>query len=303
MNTKEDKTMFSLSYNEACTKDLLDLRSDIILADEAGFDFIELRFDCIESFLKEGGTPEEIREIFRTRRIRPHALNALYIYPEYRSRDDIEEKAALLDDKLALIDKLHAAVGIDKCIVVAPLMENSITASEYEREYVVWECARILDELSYLMPYMTWIFEPVGLRRSLVRDVRTAKEILTLTNSKKAGLVLDACNLFLTNLKSDYDFSMLRADEIRAVHLMNGVNPGTDEITDQSFRRMCSDANFVDTQAFLRELLKTGYNGMVSCEVFYPEYEKRYTHSQIINMAYASLVNELKKYKDRYGNC
>ncbi len=31
--------MFSLSYNEACTKDLLDLRSDIILADEAGFDF------------------------------------------------------------------------------------------------------------------------------------------------------------------------------------------------------------------------------------------------------------------------
>ena len=181
-------------------------------------------------------------------------------------------------------------------------MENSQVASEYESWYVVRECARILQDLCDSLPYMQWIFEPVGLLRSLVRDVKTAKKILDLTSRKNAALVLDACNLFLTNLKSDYDFSALRADDILAVHLMNGVDPGTREVTDQSFRRMCGDADFVDTQAFLRELFKTHYNGMVSCEVFCPLYEKRLTQRQIINKAYASLADEIKKYQDSNGD-
>ena len=44
-------------YNEACTKDFLDLEKDVILAKQAGFDLIELRFDCINKYLEKHTLP------------------------------------------------------------------------------------------------------------------------------------------------------------------------------------------------------------------------------------------------------
>ena len=43
--------MSQYCYNEACTKDFLDLENDVIFAGQAGFDLIELRFDCIIDIL------------------------------------------------------------------------------------------------------------------------------------------------------------------------------------------------------------------------------------------------------------
>ena len=67
-------------YNEACTKDFLDLEKDVILAKQAGFDLIELRFDCINKY-HEKHTLSDLKQLLDRNNMLPSALNALYIYP------------------------------------------------------------------------------------------------------------------------------------------------------------------------------------------------------------------------------
>ena len=78
-------------YNEACTKDFLDLEKDVTLAKHAGFDLIELRFDCINKYL-ENHSISDLKSLLDDTKIKPSALNALYIYPEFLSQKDIKEK-------------------------------------------------------------------------------------------------------------------------------------------------------------------------------------------------------------------
>ena len=84
-------------YNEACTKDFLDLEKDVTLAKHAGFDLIELRFDCINKYL-ENHSISDLKSLLDDTKIKPSALNALYIYPEFLSQKDIKEIVALKEE-------------------------------------------------------------------------------------------------------------------------------------------------------------------------------------------------------------
>ena len=85
-----------VSYNEACAKDCSTLEKDLELCEKAGFDCIEIRLDMLTDYLTRH-TVEELASFFKTSRLRPHAFNALYLYPEFLSeRDDAEKQAALL---------------------------------------------------------------------------------------------------------------------------------------------------------------------------------------------------------------
>lgn len=285
---------FTLGYNEACYKDVPDLRADIIEADRAGFDFIELRFDCVMGYLGSGGKLSEIGALFRKLNVKPATQNALYLYPRCLEKDDCGERRDALEHDLALLDKLHDEAGVESAIVVAPLLNSPAQTSGYERAFVRDDCARALDALLARLPWCSFAFEPVGLGRSLVRSLDGALEIVRQVSSPRCTLVLDSCNLFLERLESRFDFSEVKPSEIGAVHLMNGVNPGCAP-SDQSFRRLCGDGDWVDTGLFVGELLKTGYRGMVSAEVFHQGYEQELTRREIIARAFNSLKAEIAR--------
>ena len=77
-----------VSYNEACAKDCSTLEKDLELCEKAGFDCSEIRLDMLTDYLTRH-TVEELASFFKTSRLRPHAFNALYLYPEFLSeRDD-----------------------------------------------------------------------------------------------------------------------------------------------------------------------------------------------------------------------
>lgn len=285
-----------LCYNEACTKDFLNIVQDINCAEAAGFDLIELRFDCIGHYLDHHGSLKDLAGLFSKSRLKPDALNALYIYPEFDPRDQDSAAAAAVRRRLQLLETLHEILGISRCIVVAPLLQTRADTAAYTRDAVFAACTRILRWLLEQYPYMTWIFEPVGLGRSLVRDVDFALQIIRETGDERAGLVLDSYNLFLKNLASDYDFSALKAPEVRAVHLMNGIRPPADapaEISDQRWRRFCGDGEILDAGLFLNELKKLGYRGMISTEVFSDEYTRNLSQGSIIRRARTSLDRQL----------
>lgn len=279
---------FKLCYNEACYKDMPDLKADIITAERAGFDFIEMRFDCVRSFMEAGGDLAEIGALFKKLKIKPATQNALYLYPGCLEPGDCGERREGFEHDLELLQQLHEGAGVSSVIVVAPLLKSADETTGYEREFVLGDCTRSLEALCSRMPWCEFVFEPVGLKRSLVRNLDDAAQIVRKVHSGHCSLVLDSCNLFLEHLESNYDFSGLDKREIGAVHLMNGINPGC-EITEQSFRRLCGDGDWVDTARFVRELSKTGYRGFVSAEVFNRKYEQDYTRDELIVQACNSL--------------
>ena len=281
-------------YNEACTKDFLNLEQDIVLAKNSGFDLIEIRFDCLLEYLKHHSL-QDLKDLLEKTNIKPHALNALYIYPEFLSSGNDENKDKEIYKTLDLIVSLHQQLGIDKCIVVAPLLEDESLCFKYERAETKQNCVRILNFLSQHYPYINWIFEPVGLSRSLVRDASFAYEIILDVKALNVGLVLDSYNLYLKDRKSNYDFKHIDVNKIMAIHLMNGIKVSASEkILDQRYRVFCDEGDAIDIASFLRALDDINYKGMVSTEIFNSSYCKMYSQKEIIQKAFNSLFNALQ---------
>jgi len=179
--------------------------------------------------------------------------------------------------------------------VVAPLLQNQAAAQRYSFRDVKAGCERVLRLLRERLDSVKLLFEPVGLTRSLVRDAPGAAAIIAGSGISGAGLVLDSCNLFLTRQDNVFDFSGIPSELILGVHLMGGIDPQTSEITDQKWRRLCGDGDFVDTQAFLKALCQKNYSGFVSAETFWEGYLEEYSHRELIMHAKAGLERELRK--------
>jgi len=62
-------------YNEATTLQNSDLEKDIVLAEKAGFEYIELWIVQIEKYL-ETHSSEEMVKLFEGRRIKPFAIDS-----------------------------------------------------------------------------------------------------------------------------------------------------------------------------------------------------------------------------------
>ena len=284
-------------YNEACTKDFLNLEQDVITAKKVGFDIIELRFDCINRYL-ENHSLTDLKNLLTKTGLKLSALNALYIYPEFLGDNDIKDKHDALCNTLKQIEELHDVIGINECIVVAPLLENDTLCANYKDFDIKAACTKILKHLATSMPYIRWIFEPVGLSRSLVQDADYAYQIIKEVNCENVGLVLDSYNLYLKNRNDAYSFKEIDPKKVFAIHLMNGQKiPNDEPIVNQRYRTLCDEGDAINLNNFLNALSEINYKGMISTEVFNPNYPKLYTQEEIIQRAYLSLKTTIESYE------
>lgn len=284
-----------ISYNQACGRDCSTLEQDLALCEQVGFDWIEIRLDMLADYLTRH-TLDELAAFFRTSRLRPHALNALYTYSElFSDRDDRQRQEALLEE-FRLGCEAGKAIGSGYFIVVPPLQRDPEGGPfTGDPEQIHRDCVRILRRLSELAePYgIKLCFELVGFERSSVRSVEQANAIVTEVNRPDVGFVFDSYNLYLNG--GINDFSVLRQvdpGKIFAAHIMSGDDVPPHQ-RGQDKRCFCG-TGVVDTDNFLQTLGKIGYTGMVSVETFRPEYWKK-TPAWVIGTAYATTRASMEK--------
>jgi uncharacterized membrane protein len=107
------------SYNEACARDCSTLEKDLALCEKAGFDYIEIRLDLLRGWLKEH-TVEQLKEFFETHRLKPHAINAVYLHQGMLPDETPDwNDPAMQDFKLAC--EVGSAIGSGYVIIVPPL--------------------------------------------------------------------------------------------------------------------------------------------------------------------------------------
>lgn len=262
-----------IGYNEACARDCSTLEQDLALCEKAGFDCIEIRLDMLTEYLKRH-TVEQLADFFKTSRLRPHALNALYLYPEFLSEQDDTQKQQALLAEFTLGCGVGKAIGSEYFIIVPPLQRDPNGGSFVgTREKTFENCVRILDRLAQLaQPYaMKLCFELVGFERSSVRSIEEADAIVRAVNLPNVGFVFDSYNIFLNGGCNDFsDISKVQPEKIFAAHLMSADDVPVLQ-RGQDKRCFCG-TGAVDTDAFLQALKQAGYQGIASVETFRPEY-------------------------------
>ena len=278
------------SYNEACGRDCSTLEQDLELCEQAGFDYIEIRLDLLRGYL-QNHTLEQLRAFFDTSRLKPHAINAVYLRQGMLPGEEISwEEPAMQDFKLAC--ETCQAIGSRFVIVVPPLDPSGVFTGDMDAAQQ--DCVRILKKLSALArPYgVRLCFELVGLRKSCVRDIGSVDRIVRAVDQDNVGFVFDSYNIYLNGRCND--FSGLRAvppEKIFAVHLMSADDVPEDQMGQD--KRCFPGRGVVDTDAFLQTLRACGYEGMVSVETFRPEYWAQ-SPRWVVENAYSSLRQALQ---------
>lgn len=278
------------SYNEACGRDCSTLEQDLELCEQTGFDYIEIRLDLLRGYL-QNHTLEQLRAFFDTSRLKPHAINAVYLRQGMLPGEEISwEEPAMQDFKLAC--ETCQAIGSRFVIVVPPLDPSGVFTGDVDAAQQ--DCVRILKKLSALArPYgVRLCFELVGLRKSCVRDIGSVDRIVRAVDQDNVGFVFDSYNIYLNGRCND--FSGLRAvppEKIFAVHLMSADDVPEDQMGQD--KRCFPGRGVVDTDAFLQTLRACGYEGMVSVETFRPEYWAQ-SPRWVVENAYSSLRQALQ---------
>lgn len=261
-----------ISYNEATAMNCSTLEQDLILCEKQGFDFIELRLDMLHDYLATHSV-EELQDFFKKSQLKPHALNALYTFPEFFDGSNSQQEKDLINEFIFGCE-VAQKIGSEYFIIVPPLQRDPNGGpfiGSWEDNFK--NSVRILNHLSELAkPYnIKLCFELVGFNRSSVRTVEQAWEIIKTVNKDNVGLVLDAFNLYLYNQLNDFSvMKMVDVNKIFAVHVNNGDDVVGNDLT-QANRRFC-DQGSVNLTSFLTTLKEMNYNGMVSIETFRPEY-------------------------------
>lgn len=277
-----------VSYNQACARDCSSLEQDLELCEKAGFDCIEIRLDMLAAYLKNH-TVQQLASFFKTSRLRPHAFNALYLYPELFGPNDSAEKREALLEEFRLGCETGKTIDSHYFIVVPPLQRDPEGGPFVgTREETFQNCVRILKELARrARPYeMNLCFELVGFERSSVRSVEEADAIVRAVNEPNVGFVFDSYNIFLNGGCNDFSvMKRVQPEKVFAAHIMSADDVPAEQ-RGQDKRRFCG-GGAVDTDCFLRTLKEMGYQGMVSVETFRPEYWQK-SPQWVIENAYAT---------------
>lgn len=273
-----------ISYNEACGRDCSSLETDLRLCEAAGFDYIEIRLDLLSRYLWTH-TLGELKAWFSAHHLKPHALNAVYLRDGFLSEAVPPQENETLLEQFAFAAYAAEELGAGAIILVPPFSPDG---GPYRRPQAEAEadCVRMLKQLGVLAAErnVKLCFEIVGLQKSAVRTMASARRIVEAVDLSNVGYVVDSYNLYLFGRINEFSqIADLGREKIFAAHINNA-----DDVPECEMGQHCRrfpDSGVVDLKNYLGVLRDMGYDGMLSVETFRPEYWQQ-TPEQVVGEAY-----------------
>ena len=225
--------MLKLGYNEATCKENSTVENDLLLCEKYGYDYIELRLDMLQEYLKTH-TVDDLKAFFAKSHIKPFAFNSI----ENINFCTPEEWAKLVE-LFTFGCKVAQQIG-NPYIIVVPTVTNEI-------------CTRNEKE----------IFD--------VNSVRQALEIVNAVNRDSVGLTVDCINVYLHDKCADVDFIRKIPKEKLFVFHINDCEDLPLGILDHCHRLM-PGLGAIPVQEVADAVQAVGYDGPACLELFRPEY-------------------------------
>lgn len=249
-----------IGYNGACTQHT-SLEQDVTIAARAGYDFLEIRSDKLEKYLKKN-TVDDLRELFRSHQIRPLSINSVE-EPFFRSQSEEE----VLLKKFGQWVDIAAQIQCPYIVVVPNQRVSDMPDPETIRGEAV-RMLRILAEQAEKIGVKV-AFEFLGFRDCMVNTLEQAETIRKETDKDSVGLVVDAFHFHAGGSRLE-DLKGMDASNLYIFHINDAENRPKDSLTDA--HRLFPGLGVIPLRVMLRALREIGYDGPVSVELFRPEY-------------------------------
>lgn len=264
-------------FNQATTMKHSTLEKDLEYCEKYGYDYIEIRFDKLKDYLTRH-TVYTLAEYFSKSRIKPCTFNALE-FITFRSEEDYANMKADFE----FLCKTGNQIGCGTVIVV-PTFDIKKT-----RQEIISETVKVLNDYADMADkyYMKLALEFVGYPNCSVNTLDLTNEIIAKTNRANVGLVLDCFHFRAMNSTWDA-VSDIDIKKLFIVHLDDSEDLVPGMLRDDN--RLWPGDGCIDLLRILKILKHKGYDGMISLELFRPEYWEMDIET-VISQGYEKLRN------------
>jgi 2-keto-myo-inositol isomerase len=274
-----------LGFNEATALECegQSLMADLEACEKHGFDFIEIRFDCVKEYLKEHSL-EELARWFNTHRLKPWAYNTLLFFNQ---RDEAGVKE--IDDEVDFIIKVSDAIGMKMLITVPNFNVGPLTIDQIKEEAV----ARLKYLSDRVAPHGICIsLEFCGVPACSINQFGTAYDVVEAVNRDNVGITLDTFHFHAMGSRWE-DLERADGKKIFAFHLNDAENLPIGSMLDD--KRLWPGDGCLDHDRTLRALKMIGFDGVCTVEEFRPEYY-HLSHDENVRTAKEKTVALISRY-------
>jgi 2-keto-myo-inositol isomerase len=239
---------------------------DIEAASAANFDCLEIWASKLKDFLKSNSTAH-LKSLLIEHGLEPYSINSI----ERITFRDASGHARLLSE---CEEMCRIAQAIDcPYIVVVP----SPLPSGKSWEETIEESVRVLDELGRIAEEYgrALAFEFLGQPRCSVQTLEQASEIVERVARRNVGLVIDSFH-FYAGGSTIASIDALDAQKLFIFHLNDAEDLPREQLEDR--HRLLPGLGILPLKEIVAALRRINYDGVVSVEIFRPEYWERDPH-------------------------
>jgi 2-keto-myo-inositol isomerase len=254
-----------LALNGATTMKA-DLRTDILAAQAAGFDFVEIWAAKLRNYLiNDSGSVTDLRKLFQAAAVEPLSINSIE-HITFRSETDYANIRSECDE-LSLI----AAALECPYVVVVP---GKLPANLPTREEVIAESVRVLSELGEIAGShgVSLAFEFLGQTDCSVQTLDLANEIVSRVARPNIGLVIDSFHFYAGGSTIEM-IDALDPERLFIFHINDAEDLPREQLQDS--HRLLPGLGILPVPEMLKAFRRIGYDRVASVEIFRPEYWER----------------------------
>ena len=243
-----------LALDTVTIKQVEDVREQIRITTEAGYDGIGLWLDAIDRHCEAGGTLEDVAGLLKETGL---AVPEVCFVGGWMGVDETERVAAL--DAAEKAFETAAAVGAETVIACAAghEVELGVAAAHYRDLCDRAATYEVIPALEFLGMAAT------------VKDVKTAAQIVRDAGHESGGILLDTFH-FHRGGSEPADILELGGAPVAMCHVNDAGGKPRFELTDLD-RVFCGAGEMPLVQMF-RNLQQIGYHGSYSVEIFNEDY-------------------------------
>ena len=241
-----------------------DLATDIHVARDAGFPYLEIWAAKLRKYLKTNSVAD-LRNLFGEHRVQPLSINSIE-HITFRSADDYSRIKGECEELSSVAEAL-------KCpyIVVVP---GRLPRRIPSRQEIVEESERVLDELGTIAEGhgVALGFEFLGQPDCSVQTLDLANEIVRRVDRTNVGLVVDSFH-FYAGESTIESIETVDPNQLFIFHINDAEDLPRQQLRDA--HRLLPGLGVLPLKEMLQAFRRIGYDRVASVEIFRPEYWER----------------------------
>lgn len=240
-----------------------DLATDIRAAKAAGFDGLEIWAAKLREYLKTHSL-EALNHLFIENNIEPYSINSI---ERITFRD--AKGAASITDQCVELSGIARAIKCPYVVVVPGYLPQDTTPSQ-----IVDESVRVLNDLANIAESfeVKLAFEFLGQSDCSVQTLELAKEIIEKVNRPSVGLVIDSFHFYAGGSQLA-TLAALDPQRLFIFHINDAEDLPRESLEDR--HRLLPGLGILPLAEMLAACQQINYNGVISVEIFRPEYWQR----------------------------